>query len=363
MNKKKILYVFRTRRKEILDGWKRGKNPDSMLFGLNHLRQMGYRVDFFDYQYSLFNPLHWLFYPLEHAIIGQTRMGFKLDQAVSLLSVIKNYDVIVATADVSGLPLLWLKQLRLINKPVIVLGGATAGPLKSNPKSWVIDFYKKLYAQVDRLTCYAKTEVDFFVNQMGLPENKVEYIPYCADWDYFSKPSKLKRSLLVSAGVDASRDYATLLKAVKGLPIKVRIACRPENLVGLEIPGNVQVGFVDSYQKMRRLFQRARLVVVPLKEVERSAGQRVVLEAAAAKCPLIVSKVKGMTTAYKFRDKLHLRYVLPENPKVLRQKIIYLLKYQNRASKMGRAAAKFVKQHYTSKHLAENVNKLICEIT
>ena len=356
--KPKILYVFRTRRGKILAEWKRGKTHDSMLFGLNHLRQMGYRADFFDYPYALFNPLHWLFYPLEHAIIGQTGMGFKLDQAVSLLPVIKNYDVIVATADVAGLPLLWLKQWGLINKPVIVLGGATAGPLQLNPKSWVVDFYKQLYAQVDVLTCYAQTEVDFFVNQMGLPRNKVKYIPYCADWDYFSKVGKLKRNLVVSAGMDASRDYITLLKAVKDLPIQIRIACRSENLAGLEIPGNVQVGFVNSYQKMRRLFQRARLVIVPLKE----AGQRVVLEAAAAKCPLIVSRVKGMTTAYEFKHGQHLIYTRPGDVVDLKTKIRYLLAHPEKSKRIGQAASKLVRQNYTSVHLAKNVAKLIGEL-
>ena len=44
--KKKILYVFRTPRNHILIDTKKGLVPNSMLFGLNHLREFGYQVDF-----------------------------------------------------------------------------------------------------------------------------------------------------------------------------------------------------------------------------------------------------------------------------------------------------------------------------
>ena len=66
MKKKKILFVYRTKRKHVYENWKRNKGPDSILFGGNHLRKLGYKVDIFDNAYSAFNLYHPLFYLLEH---------------------------------------------------------------------------------------------------------------------------------------------------------------------------------------------------------------------------------------------------------------------------------------------------------
>ena len=62
MKNKKILFVYRTKRLPGLEAWQKRKGPDSLLFGANHLKKMGYSIDIFDYSYSLFNPYHPLFY-------------------------------------------------------------------------------------------------------------------------------------------------------------------------------------------------------------------------------------------------------------------------------------------------------------
>ena len=361
--KKKVLYVYRTRRKQILDDWHKGKGPDNMLFGLNHLRQMGYQVDFFDVSYSFFNPLHWLFYPLEHAVIHQIGMGFKIDQAVTLLPLIRRYDAIVLTSDSAGMPFLWLKYMKIIDKPMILLGGGTSGVLRANYNSWVVPFYRKILSAVDIMTCYAKVEIDFFTKKMEMAKDKVRYIPYGTDWWFYSKPSKRKRTIVAAAGVDESRDYKTFFAAVKGLDAKVEVACRPDNVAGLDIPANVKVEYVDSYLKMRNLFRRARVMVVPLKEINRSAGQMVVLESASAGCPLVVSKVKGITGAYKFEDGKHLLFTPTGDPGTLQQQIKSLLEEPLVGEAMGKRISRFVRKNYTSKHLAADVAKFIDELS
>ena len=135
MKNKKVLFVYRTKRLPILKSCQNGKSPDSLLFGANHLIKMGYLVDIFDTPYSLLNPLHPLFYPFEHAVINKIGMGFKLDQAISLLPKFKNYDVVVATGDSAGLPILFLKYLHLINNPVIFMTSGLAGALKGKSKT------------------------------------------------------------------------------------------------------------------------------------------------------------------------------------------------------------------------------------
>ncbi len=360
--KPKVLFVYRTARQPVLDSWRKGREPDSKLFGLNHLQQMGYRVDFFDTAYWLFNPLHWLSYPLEHVILGRVGMGFKLDQALTLLPRFNSYDVIVGTGDSAGLPLVWLKHLGMLKKPLIHMSSGLTGALRAHPQSWVVKFYKKIFGAPDLMTCYAEVEREYFIKTLRVPTWKVKYIPYGTDWWFWAKPLKLKRSIVVAAGIDLTRDYGTFFEAVKKLPIKVEVACHPDNLKGLTKPYNVKVRFLADYLTMRRMFQRARVVVIPMREAGRSSGQMVALEAASAGAALVVSRVRGMTEAFDLKHKRDLIYVPVENPVVMQQAIKTLLLNPRQARRMAQAARRYVQQHYTSKHLAQNVAGCIKQV-
>ena len=357
--KKRILYVFRTPREHILTDVKRGLAPDSMLFGLNHLREMGYQVDFFDFSYSLFNPIHPIFYPIEHFIIHQIGMGFKLDQATVFLPLVNRYDAIVCTGDSAGLPFLFYKYLGIIRKPVILLSSALAGALRTNLNSPVIRLYKKIIPAVTIMTVYAQIEKEFFIEKMGIPPEKFVYIPYGTDWNFFSKQTNTLKTIISAVGVDSLRDYGTFFEAVKNLNEKIIVACHPDNVKGLTIPKNVTCEFLVSHRRVRDIFRQSKIVVVPCKERLRGAGHMVVLEAASAGRPLIVSKIEGMISAFAFKDKKHLLYVQPESPSALTRAIHSILRQQNEAEKMGKRASDFVHNQYTSKHLANSIAHII----
>ncbi|MDO8487476.1 MAG: glycosyltransferase family 4 protein [Candidatus Curtissbacteria bacterium] len=357
--KKKILFVYRTRRGPAQESWRKGTGPDSLLFGFNYLKELGYQADFFDGAYSPFNPFHPIFYPLEHAIISKVGMGFKLDQAISLLPKFNSYDVIVATGDSAGLPLLALKHYGFIKKPIIYMTAGLAGALKDKNKNWVGDLYRKILPEADVFTSYSQVETDFFEEQMGVPKGKIKFMPLGTDWQYFSKPSKLKREIISAVGVDSGRDYKTLFEAVKDLNIKVEVACHASNIQGLKIPDNVIIHFNVPVQKVKEIYGRSRVSIIPCFEKNRSAGQMVLLESASASLPIIASKIKGITGAFNFEDKKHLLFVKPQDSQSLKENINYLLNNQKTATAIGQNASKFVKSHYTTYHLAKNIAKFI----
>lgn len=359
MKNNKILYVYRTKRRPILKNWQKGKGPDSLLFGANHLKKMGYCVDIFDESYALLNPLHPLFYPLEHLIINKVGMGFKLDQAVTLLPKFNNYDVIVATGDSAGLPILYLKYLHLIKKPVIFMTAGLAGALKGKSKTWVGSLYKKILPCADIFTSYSKIEIDFFVSEMGIKKGKIKYLPLATDWEYFSQKSKAKREVICAVGTELGRDYKTFFDAVKNLPVKAEIACHPDNIKGLQIPSNVKVHLNIPVSKVRKLYQRSIISVVPCKERYRSSGQMVVLESSAAGLPTIASKIFGITSAFTFENNKNILFFKPEDSIDLRKKIKFLLGNKNRAEQLGLNASKKCRLDYTTQKMAQTLEKFI----
>lgn len=352
MKNKKILFVYRTKRQEILSQWQKGKGPDSRLFGANHLKKMGYKVDFFDTSYTLLNPFHPLFYPFEHAIINKIGMGFKLDQAITLLPKFNNYDVIMATGDSAGLPILFLKYLHLVNIPVIFMTAGLAGALKGKSKSWVGNFYKKILPYADIFTSYSHVEIDFFEKEMGIKKGKIKYMPLATDWKYFSRKSNYKREVICAVGTELGRDYKTFFEAVKNLPVKAEVACHPDNIKELKIPSNVKVHFNIPVSEVLKLYQRSILSVVPCKERYRSSGQMVLLESVSAGLPVICSKIQGILSAFEFKDNIHLLYSKPQNPNDLKEKIIHLLENKTRAEKISRNAYNFSKNKYSTYNFA-----------
>ena len=248
-----------------------------------------------------------------------------------------------------------LKKMGLIRKPMIYLSSGLTGALFLHPKSWVKPFYKWLFEDVEIMTCYAEVEREFFVREMGVPKEKIYYIPYGTDWQWFSRPSRLKRTIVAAAGIDSGRDYGTLFAAVKDLSFPVEVACHPKNILNLDVPTNVKVRLLAPYSTVRNMFRRARVVVIPMKEQGRSAGQMVVLESASAKAPIIASAVRGITEAFELKNKQHLWYVPVENVTLLRRAIVYLWNHPGEGLKIGKAASKLVKQRYASKHLAANI--------
>lgn len=350
--KKKILFVYRTKRKNVFRKWQKGNGPDSLLFGINHIKKLGYQADFFDGAYSPFNLFHPLFYPLEHAIISKVGMGFKLDQAMYLLPKMKDYNIIIGTGDSAGLPLLALKHYGLIKKPIIYMTAGLAGALHDKNKNWVGNLYRKILPEANVFTSYSQVETDFFEHEMGMPKGKIKYMPLGTDWNYFSKPSKLKREIISAVGIDSGRDYKTLFEAVKNLDIKVEIACHPSNINGLQTPKNVKVHLNAPIEKVREIYQRSILTVIPCFERNRSAGQMVLLESASASLPIIASKIKGITGAFALEDRKHLLFTKPQDPHGLKLKIESLLKDQKKRNYLGSNASKYVKNNYTTYHLA-----------
>ena len=339
--------------------WQKGKCPDSLRYGFNHLKRMGYDVDFFDAAYSPLNIFHPLFYPVEHAIISQIGMGFKLDQAVCLLPKLKAYDIIITTADSAGLPILFLKYLRLVDTPVIYITTGLAGALNNKIDNVVTKFYRKILPMADVILAYSQVEINFFKNKINIKQDKIRLIHLGADWQYFSHPSRLKKKIISAIGADSGRDYKTLFKAIKDLSVKVEVVSHPSNIHGLDPPKNVTVHLNIPIQKVRRILKRSILTVIPCFERYRSSGQVVLLESASAALPIVASKILGITTAFDFEDKRHVIFAKPQDSEDLERKIKMLLENKALRNRIAKNASALVKQKYTTYHLAKHLATFI----
>ncbi len=359
MKNKKILFVYRTRRKNVLRQWRQGKASDTLLYSANHLGKMGYEIGIFDYSYSPFNVLHPIFYPLEHGIVKSVGMGFKIDQAMSLLPLMKKYDVIVATGDSAGLPILALKKYGLLKTPVIHITAGLAGALRGKEHTRVFGFYKQIMPHANVSVAYSQIEIEFFEKYMGFKKGQMKQVPLGVDYDYFSQKSNLKKTIVCAVGFDSCRDYSTFFDAIKDINIQAEIVCYPNNISNLNIPSNVKVHTYISIEAVRKIYQRSIVSVIPSYEKYRSSGQIVFLESASASLPIVATRIKGLTTAFKLKDDFHLLYCAQQNARDMNGKIKFLLSNAKKRKTLGDNASQLVKENYTTKHLASRLASFI----
>ena len=128
------------------------------------------------------------------------------------------YDIIYTNGENVGIPLaVLLKRHR--HRPGHVLIGHKVSPRKKRL------LLRGLQAQMDAIFVYASTQYDFARQNLGIPASKLHLIPFHADHRFYrplpSSPDAPAR-MICSAGLEW-RDYPTLIEAVRGLDVEVRL--------------------------------------------------------------------------------------------------------------------------------------------
>ncbi|HEV8191405.1 MAG TPA: glycosyltransferase family 4 protein, partial [Ktedonobacterales bacterium] len=283
------------------------------------------------------------------------------------------YDTIYCDSEGIGLPLAMLLKLARVQpgRLHLVILAHYLSPFKK--RIW---FRLGVGNLIDRLIVHASSQHALAVGVLGMPEEKVMRLPYFADTRFWNRnavdsgnarPSSEPLNYVCSVGLEF-RDYPTLVEAVRGLPVRVRIAAASEwshhspLTNGRTIPENVHIRRYDSYD-LRRLYAGARFMVLPLLDVDNQAGITALLEAMSMGKAVIVSRTRGQTDVVRgwrapdskqvepvpgfldipgITDTLgHLPtgyYVPPGDPEALRAAIQQLLADPALAEELGRNA-------------------------
>jgi glycosyltransferase involved in cell wall biosynthesis len=125
------------------------------------------------------------------------------------------------------------------------------------------------------------------------PGARVQFLPQQIDTRFFS-PSDGEGDYILSVGNDLSRDYTTLETAVFDLGVPVTL--RTDRVAA---HANVAIVPRGSDEDLRRLYQGAKLVVLPLHDMRHPGGISSLLEAFACGKAVVASNARGI------RDYLH----------------------------------------------------------
>jgi hypothetical protein len=260
-------------------------------------------------------------------------------------------DVVVFTDDnpVSG-NLFGLLQRCRRARPTLV----RTDPLIHFPRTRL----RKRYLQasldsVDGLIVWAPGVIERYHRSLGVPREKM--VPLRFHHTLMGFPlMQIAHGDYIFSGGDSMRDYPTMIEAVRGVKMTVRIATHWQPPSTLPVPENVVIGPVGETE-FRELLAGSRLVVFPLRMDDlRTSGQQSYLNAMALGKAVIVTDT--MDAPFYIDDGRTGMLVPSGDAAALRRAILHLLdssEFLRTLGEAARAAAAPLDQEYTwSKVLA-----------
>lgn len=146
---------------------------------------------------------------------------------------------------------------------------------------------------IDKLVVFSKNEIQYYSNLLGIPENKLAFIPYYQEKIPLQTDSMSESGGYILSTGGSNRDYEFLYHALNGTSYKVEIICH-----GYQLPGqsdNISVRHNIFTYEMRNYMRNCYCVVIPLKDLNISSGQLVLLQAMMLKKPIIITKSRGVS--------------------------------------------------------------------
>jgi glycosyltransferase involved in cell wall biosynthesis len=252
----------------------------------------------------------------------------------------RRYDAILCVGDATAFVLVWLRRVFGLRTRILLIDPALSPGYarRKRLQDYVIP-------RVDRVIVYGQAQIDYLAHEYG-QTTKTSFLYHRADVDFY-RPAESTRvaadPYIFSIGLDESRDFDTLAKAAARCrnqlgvtPRFVLQTTRPVTDAGvLEIHRDAV-----SYPRLRKLYQQASLVVLPLRDRLHAGGINTLLEAMAVGCPVVVSGSRGI--ADYVRDGQTARVVAPGDVEGMSQAIAELLAAPLEARRLGDNARRFV---------------------
>lgn len=284
-------------------------------------------------------------------------------QIIVLCKELKKADIIFATAQRCGIPLVIFKSLKIIKRPIVFTSIGFSQWLKTLKNRYTHHFFCKIFKTVDKIVCYSQRERIELIEYLHLPEEKVEFVPFCVPTEYFRPSDNSKtENFILSIGADNYRDYRTLFKAIEGLNINLTLITFPKNVKGLSVPKNVEICYEVPFNQIKDFYSRCLLVAIPVKENSYSGGTTSVLQAMAMGKAVIVSKTGAIENGYSLNDKENCVLVNPGNVKELRQAILYLLNNPKEMVRIGNNARRTVEKWHTWHRYVGNLARIFAKV-
>jgi glycosyltransferase involved in cell wall biosynthesis len=261
-------------------------------------------------------------------------------------------DVVFATADTVGIPLLLLARAGLLRPPLVY---ASIGlperllRLRGRPA-------RRLYASALRsahtVVAYSEAEAGALRAWVGPGRPTIVFVPFGVDVDAFRATEATSEVDVVSVGADPRRDFELLVGVAARRPeLTFRIVSTPERVRALgPAPSNVVLESGLTLEEVRDRLAAARVVALPVRPNSYSGATTVLLQAMALAKPVVVSRTDAIGSGYDLVDGRNCRLVQPGDPEAFERALLETLADPGSLGERARATVErdFSWERYTA---------------
>ena len=288
--------------------------------------------------------------------------GGDFASVLATLRVANRADVVFATTDTVGIPLILLKRAGLLRAPVVYAAIGLPERLQSLRNRWVKRLYAGAFRRADTIFAYAASEAAWLRAWLGPGSPPVLFLPFGVDVQAFSPDAN--RSLkvdVISVGADPRRDFELLAAVAARRPdLSFQIVATRDRARSLgTLPPNVAVQTDLSLEQVRDNLAGARVVALPVVGNTYTGATTVLLQAMAMAKPVVVSRTDAIAEGYGLEDGVNCRFVAPGDAAALEHALVETLDDAAAAASLGAHARETVASAFSWERYTQAVWELV----
>ena len=300
---KKITYVFGFGREKKLSN-----NPNyssDFLYGFDYFLNNNYEVNYILASESK----SFILIFMEKVLRKLTKLPFYMSTYLSWKNIrtLLSSEVLILTNDtiaLSLLPVLIIHRFIKKGKIIVIVMGLLSKPKPDKLSIFLQNIIIKLLLKISfKFIFLGKKEKDLAKNKYQKYADKLKYIPFCIDSNFWKYDEIEKKYDLVFVGNDGNRDYNFLIELINRLSdLKFLVISNNEILknyfnsmksYNVEFfVGSLSESEIDD-RKLKKLYNSSKVSIIPLKETIQPSGQSVALQSLSVGLPVIISSTSG----------------------------------------------------------------------
>ncbi len=282
----------------------------------------------------------------ERAFAGLTQLGVRPFYVRQRAPEFNGAKVLMSYTDGFSLSL-GLGYPRKGPRPILMGGFHGLTDIETRAPAWALPLVRRTIAQalsgLDHAFFFGATDRQVAMDRYGLTAERSSVIPFGVDTEFWRPlPDVSPADVAVAVGQDPNRDYDLLASAPGNHPIRI-VTRRPVRIPEGRTNVSTTVGdFFDSAsmsdEDIRRLYNLAFAVVVPVKDINQPSGYSVSLQAMSCGRPVIISRIRGLWATDVLKDGVNCILVPPGDAPALGDAIGRVRADRDFAQRLGVAA-------------------------
>jgi hypothetical protein len=219
---------------------------------------------------------------------------------------------------------------------------------------------RRSLAGLDHVFFFGPADREAAIARYSLSPERTSVISFGVDTEFWRPmPEVVQEDFVVAVGQDPNRDYDVLAAAPGQHPTRIisrRKVAVPAGAHHIQVSTGDFFG-ADSMsdEDLRRLYNTALAVIVPLKDVNQPTGYSVTLQAMSCGRPVILSSIKGLWTRTLLKDGVNCLLVPPGDAAALGAAIGRVRSDPALAAQLGRAARETALNHFGLDKIAQGI--------